>query len=106
MAAQQNQINLGKENLIPLQVMGSCLPFLLFPGLFKIIAQSAYGSAIPSVWMYVGVVRKWFVCDFWHFGILFSTKKGTNQTYQSNVAALGLSSALKAKKVKVIVWYS
>ena len=49
MAAQQNQINLGKENLIPLQEMGSCLHFLLFPGLFEIIAQSSYGSAIPSV---------------------------------------------------------
>ena len=48
MAAQQDQINMGKENLIALQVMGSCLPFLLFPGLFEIIAQSAYGSAIPS----------------------------------------------------------
>ena len=32
MAAQQNQINLGKENLILLQAMVSCLPFLLFPG--------------------------------------------------------------------------
>ena len=49
MAAQQNQINLGKENLIPLQVWCAASLFLLFPGLFEIIAQSAHVSAIPSV---------------------------------------------------------
>ena len=78
MAAQQNQINLGKVNLILLQVIGSGFPFFIIPGLFQIIAQSAYGLAIPSVWMYVGVVNKWLLCDFLHFGILFSTEKGTN----------------------------
>ena len=31
MDAQQNQINLGKENMIPLQVMVSCLPFIIIP---------------------------------------------------------------------------
>ena len=46
MAAQQNQINLGKENGIPLKGMVSCLRFfILFPGLFEIIAQSAHGTA-------------------------------------------------------------
>ena len=54
MAAQQNQINLEKVNLILLQVIESGFPFFIIPGLFQIIAQSANGSAIPSVWMYVG----------------------------------------------------
>ena len=74
---KQNQFNLGKQNMFLLQEMGSCLPVLLYPGLFEIIAQSAYGLAIPSFWMYVGVVENWLLCDFLHFGILFSTDKGT-----------------------------
>ena len=45
MAAQQNQIKLGRENSISLQGMVSCLPFLLFPGLIEIVAQSADGTA-------------------------------------------------------------
>ena len=45
MAARQNQFNLGKENCIELQGMVSCLPFILLPGLFEIIAQSADGTA-------------------------------------------------------------
>ena len=37
MSAQQNQLNLGKENCIPLQGMVSCL--------FEIVTQSADGTA-------------------------------------------------------------
>ena len=48
MAAQLNQINPGKENLISLEVMAGCLTFLLFPGPFEINAESACGSAIIS----------------------------------------------------------
>ena len=47
---KQNQINLGKENLIPLQVMGSC-PFFYYSQVYliEIITQTAHRSAIPSV---------------------------------------------------------
>ena len=58
MAAQYNQINLVKENCIPLQGIESCLPFYLLPGLFEITAQSAHGAAIFFFGMYVEIVRK------------------------------------------------
>ena len=79
MAALQNQINLGKENLILLQVIVSRLPFLLFPSLFEIIARSAHGSAIPHVRMYVGVVRKWLLCDFCTLGYCLVPKAVPNK---------------------------
>ena len=88
--AQKNQINLGLENLILLQGMLSCLPFLLFPGLFEIIAQSAHRSAIS-----------FFECK-WEK--LSCTEKGTKSAYQPDFAALGLSSAcLKLKYVNLLV---
>ena len=71
MAAQQNQINLGKEYCIPLQSMVNWLPFLLFPGPFDIIIQSALESAIP---LYVEVVRKRVFWEILHLGILSSTE--------------------------------
>ena len=56
-ATQQNQILPGKRKIdsmqlmvscLPFLLMVSCLPFLVFLGLFKINAQSAYESATPS----------------------------------------------------------
>ena len=44
---------------------------------FKIVAQSADGSATLFLGMYVDVVRKWVLWDFLHFGVLSSTEKGT-----------------------------
>ena len=58
MAAQQNQINLGNESCVPLQGMVCCLAFILFPGLFEIVAQSADGTAKLFLGMNVDVVRK------------------------------------------------
>ena len=60
MAAQQNQINLGNENCVPLQGMVSCLSFILFPGLFvfEIVAHSPDGTAKLFLEMNVDVVRK------------------------------------------------
>ena len=52
---------------------GELPPFLHF--LFEIIAQSAHGSAIRFLWMYVEVARKRMFDDFLHFGILSSPKK-------------------------------
>ena len=42
MAPQQNQTNTGKENYNMYLIAKN---FILFPGLFEIIVQSAYGSA-------------------------------------------------------------
>ena len=42
---KQNQINLGKENCIPLQGMWAAFLFISPPGLFEIVAQSADGTA-------------------------------------------------------------
>ena len=67
--------------------------FILFQSLFKIIAQSAHGTANLLFWMYVDVVRQWLLLDFLHFGVLSSTEKGTKWAYQPNLAVLGLSSA-------------
>ena len=58
MAAQQNQINLGNENCVPLQGAVSCLSLILFPGLFEIVAHSADGTAKLFLGMNVDVVRK------------------------------------------------
>ena len=52
-AAHQNQINLGKDNGIRLQEMVWQPHFILFLGLFVIIAQSAYGSAIILFMLYI-----------------------------------------------------
>ena len=54
MAAELNQMNLGKENRIPLQGMVSCFPFYIIPR-----SISANGTAILCLWMNVDVVRKW-----------------------------------------------
>ena len=51
--------------------------FILFPGLFEIVAQSADGTAILFLGMHVDVVRKWVLLDFLHFGVLSHTEKGT-----------------------------
>ena len=68
--------------------------FILLPGLFKIVAQSADGTGILFLGMYVEVVRKWVFCDFLHFGVLSHTENSTKWAYQPKLAVLGLSAAL------------
>ena len=68
--------------------MVSCLPFLLFPGLFDIIAQLVYGSTI-SIWLYVGVVKKWLLCDFLHLGRLFAVIYLTYQAMSEGALYIG-----------------
>ena len=68
MASEQNQINLGNEHCIPLIVMVSCLPAILFPGLFGIIARSALPPAIPFYyvcggWQETGALRSFALRD-------------------------------------------
>ena len=67
--------------------------FILFPGLFYIIVQSAIRSAIPFYWMYLEVVSRRVLCEFLHLGILSSTEKGTKQAHQPNLAVMGLNCA-------------
>ena len=65
MAAQQNQINLGKLYFIARN--GELPPFLYYSKVyFEIVAQSADGTAILSFGMYVDVVMKWVLLDFLH----------------------------------------
>ena len=47
--------------------------FILFQGLFEIIAQSADWTAILFLGMYVDVARKLVLWDFLHFGVLSHT---------------------------------
>ena len=56
--------------------------FVLFPGLFEIVAQSADGTAKLLLWIYVDVVRKWVLCEFLHFGYCLVLKR-----YQMSVSA-------------------
>ena len=64
MVAQQNQINLGKENCIPLQGMVSCLPSYITPrSIWDRCPFSWYNSKIV-LWMYVDVGRKWGIVKY------------------------------------------
>ena len=84
MVAQHNQISLGKENCISLQGVWDASRFKLLPGLFKIVAKSADGSAILFLRMYVDVVRKWVLWDFLHFGVLSHIEKVPNKLISPN----------------------
>mgnify|MGYP001802931951 CR=1 FL=1 len=79
--------------------------FILFPGLFEIIAQSALGSAIPFHWSYVEIVRKQVICEFLHLRILSSTKKSNKKAHQPNLPVMGLSSALRYLPADNRVWW-
>ena len=68
--------------------------FILFPGLFEIIAQSADGTEILFLEMGADVVRKWVLWAFLHFGVLSHTAKGTKWVYQPKLDVLGWSAAL------------
>ena len=67
MAAHQNA----------LQGIRAASIFILLPVLSEIDAQSADGTAILFLGMYVDVVRKWVLWDFLHFGVLSYTEKST-----------------------------
>ena len=81
MAAQQNQIHLGKENSIPMQGMVSCLHFFVYSQV----------SLMEQQYSFLDIVRNWVVWDFLCFGVLSLTDKGTKAAYQPKLAVLGLS---------------
>ena len=57
-------------------------PFILFPGLFWTIAQSANGSANHFFeFIHEGCQEKGALRLFLYFGVLSSAKKGNNLAY-------------------------
>ena len=69
--------------------------FILFIGLFQIIAESDLWSAKPFYWMYGEIVRRRVLCEFLNLGILSSTAKGTKWAHQPDLAVMGFSSAVR-----------
>ena len=84
MSAQQNQINLGREN---------CIPFIiLFPLLLEIIAQTAHGTAKPFLNV-CGCCQEMGALELFALpGIVWY-----QMSYQANLAVFGLSSALSSR---------
>ena len=77
-----SQINLGKETCITLQRMVNRFLFILFPGLFSTIAQSAKRSAKHFFeYIHEGCQEKGAFRFFVYFGVLSSSKKGNNLAY-------------------------
>ena len=88
MAAQQNQIHLGKENSIPMQGMVSCLHFFVYS---QVYLRQLPNQLMEQQYSFLDIVRNWVVWDFLCFGVLSLTDKGTKATYQPKLAVLGLS---------------
>ena len=101
-AHNKNKLTLEKKAVFYCKEWWAASLFILFQGLIdvEIVAQSADWTAILFLGMFAGVVRKWVLWDFLHFGVLSHTKKGTKWANQPKLAMLGLSTALSSFKFR------
>ena len=88
MAAQQNQIHLGKASSIPKQGTVSCLHFFVYS---QVYLRQLPNQLMEQQYSFLDIVRNWVVWDFLCFRVLSLTDKGTKAAYQPKLAVLGLS---------------
>ena len=97
-AAQQSQINLGKENCIALQGIASCLPiYIISRSIWDHYPISSWNSKTPILNVPADCQETGSLWPFSLWDIVWCRTKGNKQAYLLNQAVLGLSSAL-------IVW--
>ena len=93
-AAQQSQINLGKENCIALQGIASCLLiYIISRSIWDHYPISSWNSKTPFLNVPADCQETGALWLFSLWDIVWCRTKGNKQAYLPNQAVLGLSSA-------------